>query len=188
MKSMIRLGGTLFAFCAIAALFLAGMNNLTAPIIEKRNQVANNEARTEVLPSAKEFKKVEEASYKSANAATILEVFEGEDAGKKVGYTIKAAPSGYGGPIEITVGISAEGKITGVSVGNNAETPGLGAKAKDAFFIDQYKDKEAKELEVLKAGTPADNQIKAISGATITSNAVTNGVNDAIKVFDALNK
>lgn len=188
MNSMVKIGGTLFGFTAVAALLLAGTNQITAPVIEQRNEKANNEARIEVLPGANEFNQVEPSEYKSAGATTVEEVFEGVNGSNEVGYTIKSQPSGYGGGIELTIGISKDGKITGVNVGNNSETPGLGAKSKDPAFTGQYKGKEAKELEVIKSGTPKDNQIKAISGATITSKAVTSGVNDAIKVFDVLNK
>lgn len=188
MNSMVKIGGTLFAFSAIAALLLAGTNQITAPIIEQRNIAANNAARKAVLPIAKDFKEVGADTYKSAGATVVSEVYEGTDGSNVVGYTIKANPSGYGGAVELTIGISKEGKITGVSVGNNQETPGLGAKAKDEAFNGQYKDKDAKPLEVIKSGAPADNQIKAISGATITSKAVTEGVNQAIKVFDTVNK
>lgn len=181
---MAKIGATLFLFSAIAAGLLAGTNQMTAPTIERRNIAASNKARMEVLPSAKEFKKVDEAKYKSAGAETVAEVYQGDDGG----YTVKAAPGGYGGPIELTIGISKDGKVTGVAVGNNTETPGLGAKAADPEFNGQYKDKAAKEMKVIKSGTPKDNEIKAISGATITSKAVTSGVNDAIKVFDVLNK
>ena len=64
------------------------------------------------------------------------------------------------------------------------ETPGLGAKAKDEAFINQYNSKLTDEnLAVIKNGTPAENEIVAISGATITSSAVTKGVNTAIELF-----
>lgn len=188
MNSMFKIGGTLLAFCAVSALLLAGTDQITAPVIEQRNEKANNEARVQVLPEAKDFKEVDNSSYKSAGVETISEVFEGANGSDEIGYTIKSKPSGYGGEIELTIGINKDGKITGVNVGNNTETPGLGAKAADPAFNGQYKGKEAKELEVIKSGSPGENQIKAISGATITSKAVTNGVNDAIKVFDALNK
>lgn len=188
MNSMFKIGGTLFVFCAVSALLLAGTDQITAPVIEQRNEKANNEARVQVLPEAKDFKEVDNSSYKSAGVDTISEVFEGANGSDEIGYTIKSKPSGYGGEIELTIGISKDGKITGVNVGNNSETPGLGAKATDPAFHGQYNDKDAKELEVIKSGSPGENQIKAISGATITSKAVTNGVNDAIKVFDALNK
>ena len=188
MNSMIKVGGTLLAFSAAAALLLAGTNQLTAPVIEQRNIAASNAARKEVLPVAKDFKQVDAAKYSSAGASTVTEVFEGTDGSNTVGYTIKANPSGYGGAVELTIGINKDGKIMGVSVGNNTETPGLGAKAADPAFNGQYKGKEAKPLEVIKSGSPADNQIKAISGATITSKAVTDGVNEAIQVFEAVNK
>ena len=126
--------------------------------------------------------------HASAGAQTAIEVFEGTNGSDTVGYTIKTAPSGYGGPVELTIGISKDGKITGVNVGNNSETPGLGAKSTDPAFNGQYKGKAAKTLEVIKSGAPNESQIKAISGATITSKAVTGGVNEAIAIFDAINK
>ena|SRR3712207_1546676 len=188
MNSMVKIGMTLLAFSAIAAGLLAGTNQMTAPKIAILNEKASNEARMAVLPEAKEFKLIDAGKYKAAGAETVREVFEGTDGSGTAGYTIKAAPSGYGGEVEITVGISKDGKIKGVSIGNNSETPGLGAKSADPAFNGQYKEKDAKPIEVIKAGTPSENQIKAISGATITSKAVTGGVNDAIKVFDTLNK
>lgn len=188
MNSIVKTAGTLFGFCAVAALLLAGTNEMTAPIIAQRNADASKAARIAVLPGAKDFKEVNPSEYKSAGAATVGEVFEGLDGSNEVGYTIKSEPSGYGGKIELTIGIGKDGKITGVNVGNNSETPGLGAKSQEPAFYGQYKGKEAKELEVIKSGNPSGNQIKAISGATITSKAVTSGVNDAIKVFDVLNK
>ncbi len=188
MNSMFKIGGTLCGFTAIAALLLAATNEITAPVIKQRNEKANNEARIAVLPGASDFNKVELDKYKSAGAKTVEEVFEGINGSNEIGYTIKSQPSGYGGAIELTIGISKDGKITGVNVGNNSETPGLGAKSQEPAFNGQYKGKEAKELEVIKSGAPNGNQIKAISGATITSKAVTSGVNDAIKVFEVLNK
>lgn len=188
MNSMVKIGGTLFGFSAIAALLLAGTNQVTSPVIEQLNIKASNEARIAVLPEAKDFKQVNKSAYASAGAKTAMEVYEGANGSDTVGYTIKTAPVGYGGPVEITIGISKDGKITGVNVGNNSETPGLGAKAADPAFYGQYKDKAAKPLEVIKSGAPNESQIKAISGATITSKAVTSGVNEAIAIFGAINK
>lgn len=188
MNSAVKIGGTLFAFSAIAALLLAGTNQITSPIIEQLNIKSNNEARMEVIPQAKDFKEVAADKYKEANPTTVSEVYEAADGSNTVGYTVKVNPSGYGGTVEVTVGISTEGKITGVKIGNNSETPGLGAKSQEPEFYEQYKGKDAKTLEVVKSGSAGENQIKAISGATITSNAVTSGVNEAIQVFDVLNK
>ncbi|MCC0783010.1 RnfABCDGE type electron transport complex subunit G [Clostridioides sp. ES-S-0108-01] len=189
MNSMVRLGGTLLAISAIAALALGATNQVTAPVIEQRNIQANNELRKAVLPEAKEFKEMDKSTYKNLGDNLIAEVYEGLDGSEVVGYTLKAKPSGYGGEVEVMVGISSDGQVTGVDIGNMSETAGLGAKAKDDAFKGQYKGKTAEPLEVAKGSTTADNQILAISGATITSTAVTTGVNAAIDVFNsALNK
>ena len=83
------------------------------------------------------------------------------------------------------VGISKDGKITGVEIGNHSETPGLGSKATEPMFKNQYVDKDVlNSLLVVKGSTNNDNEISAISGATITSNGVTNGVNAAMKIYN----
>lgn len=189
MNSMVKLGGTLLAISAIASLALGATNQVTAPVIEQRNIQANNELRKTVLPEAKEFKEMDKSTYKGLGDGLIAEVYEGKDGSDVVGYTLKAKPSGYAGEVEVMVGISADGQITGVDIGNMTETAGLGAKAKDDAFKGQYKGKAAESLEVAKGSATADNQILAISGATITSTAVTTGVNAAIDVFNSgLNK
>ena len=102
------------------------------------------------------------------------------------GYAIKVAPKGYGGPVEIMVGISTDGKVTGIKILSHTETPGLGANAPQPKFSDQYKDKPTKDkLEVVKTVPSKENQIQAITGATITSKAVTLGVNDAIDFYNS---
>lgn len=190
MKSMVKLGLTLLAICVVASLALGVTNEVTSPIIVQRGIQANNELRQAVLPEAKDFAQVKESVYKGIGDGMVAEVYEGlDDTGEVVGYTIKTTPSGYGGAIELMVGLSTDGKITGVKTGTMAETPGLGSKAADPAFIDQYKDKTAAALEVAKGSASGENQILAISGATITSTAVTNGVNTAIEVYNsALNK
>src|SRR3712207_8052036 len=83
------------------------------------------------------------------------------------------------------VGITTDGKVSGIKILSHSETPGLGANAETPQFSGQYKDKPAKELEVVKGTASADNQIAAITGATITSKAVTKGVNEAIEFYDS---
>ncbi len=81
--------------------------------------------------------------------------------GNTVGYTLKVLPSGYGGTIELMVGIdSANGQVSGINVVSNSETAGLGAKATDPEFSDQYKGKPLEELSVLKMELPGDTEIK----------------------------
>lgn len=179
MKDIFRLGSILFLICAIASLMLSLTNNITEPVIEQRNIQANNESRQEVLKDAEEFKEVT-----NVKGDLIEEVYQGEKGGEVVGYTIKTTPKGYGGKVEVMVGISSDGKISGVKVGNHSETPGLGSKAADPLFKDQYNGKSVETpLNVVKGNASNESDIVAISGATITSKAVTAGVNAAMDVY-----
>ncbi|MBQ6632163.1 MAG: RnfABCDGE type electron transport complex subunit G [Romboutsia sp.] len=180
MKDILKLGTTLFAICAVAALVLGVTNNVTAPVIEERNIQASNESRKIVLPQADEFKSLEKM-----NSDIVVEVYEGLKGKDIMGYTIKSTPKGYGGAVEVMVGISKDGKITGVEIGNHSETPGLGSKAAEPNFKNQYLDKDVlKPLLIVKGNANNDNEISAISGATITSNGVTSGVNAAMKIYN----
>ncbi len=180
MKDIFRLGAILFVICAVASLMLSLTNNITAPVIEQRNIQAYNESRQEVLQVAEEFNEV-----KDVKGDLIEEVYQGTKGGEVVGYTIKTTPKGYGGKVEVMVGISNDGKISGVKIGNHSETPGLGSKSADPSFKDQYNGKSTKTpLNIVKGNASNENDIVAISGATITSKAVTAGVNAAMDVYE----
>ena len=185
-KDMFKLGLNLLIISAVAALLLALTNSVTASTIAQRNEQANAEARILVLESAQDFEQVKDVKTDNSKGVEVSEIYEAKDAsGNTVGYTLKVLPSGYGGTIELMVGIdSAKGQVSGINVVSNSETAGLGAKSTDPEFSDQYKGKPLEELSVLKNGTPGDTEIKAISGATITSTAVTNGVDAAIEVYN----
>ncbi|MDY2735714.1 RnfABCDGE type electron transport complex subunit G [Intestinibacter sp.] len=185
-KDMIKLGLNLLIISAVAALLLALTNSVTAGTIAQRSEQANAEARKLVLDSAETFEEVKDVNTDNSKGIEVAEVYEAKDAsGNTVGYTLKVVPSGYGGDIELMVGIdSANSQVSGINVVSNSETAGLGAKSTDPEFSDQYKGKPLEELSVLKNGTPGDTEIKAISGATITSTAVTNGVDAAIEVYN----
>lgn len=188
MNSILKLGLNLFAICAVAAGLLAGTNQITAPLIEERNEQANNEARQAVLSKAKEFKLLDSSKYKGGSDVKVVEVYKGLNGSELSGYTIKVLPKGYGGEIELMVGIKADGSISGVNIGNMSETPGLGARSKEEAFYGQYAGKPATELNVIKSGAAGETEIQAISGATITSKAVTSGVNAAVEVYDSISK
>ena len=86
---------------------------------------------------------------------------------------------------KVISGINMDGTIAGAVIGSMTETPGLGAKAQDQPFISQYNGKSIdNEIIVSKSSTGAENEIVAISGATITSQAVTDGINLAVEVFN----
>lgn len=192
-KEIISLGIRLLIITAIAALILGWAHKITLEPIKQQNIKTNNEAMKEVLPSAEGFKKLgatvpeagEKLELQLPKEGPILEVNKGEKGGQVAGYTIKVATKGYAGLIEMMVGISTEGKVDGIKILSHSETPGLGANAPNPEFSGQYKGKPiAKPLDVVKTTPSADNQIQAITGATITSRAVTKGVNDAVAFYN----
>ncbi len=152
----------------IAGCALGFTNELTSPIIQEQTLVAADEARRAVLPSAAEFTELTVADPAIDNC------YEGSANGAVVGHTAQVTVKGYGGDIEIVVGIDADGVITGINVGgaNFSETAGLGAKAKEPAFTEQFKG--------LTSPLVLKDNVDSITGASITSGAVVNGVNTAL--------
>ncbi|SCG83765.1 electron transport complex protein RnfG [Proteiniborus sp. DW1] len=187
MREIIKLGLILFIITAIAAALLGFANEVTSDIIAQVQEEESNKARQEVLPSAEKFTPLEENEFNAIVAENnrVKEVYIGKNSvDELVGYTIKTIASGYGGDIEIITGISVEGQITGMKVVSHSETPGLGANSTKPDFQNQFTGKSvSSNISVVKSA-PNDTEIQAISGATITSNAVSNGVNIAIDVFN----
>ena len=89
----------------------------------------------------------------------------------------------YDGTLELSVGIAADGTVKGVEMLSISETAGLGMKADEAEFKDQFKDKNVDKFTYTKTGESGDDMIDAISGATITTNAVTNAVDSALVYY-----
>ena len=191
MRDYIRLTGVLLIVCVIAAALLGATNYITVDKIAEQAVKANDEARRSVLSQAEDFEKIEEDEIadilSKAEYDSIREVYEAKAGGNVVGYAIKTSPKGYGGEIEVMVGVEIEGKVSGIKIGNNSETPGLGKNATAPKFQDQFKMKNWNDgIKVIKNGTPKDNEIVAIAGATITSSAVTKGVNQALSLAKEL--
>ncbi len=174
MKEIVRPAAVLLIITAVAAALLGFVSETTKVAIEEQTAKTQAEAMQAVLPDADEFKKDEAAKL----SGTIVSVNVGYQGGEICGYVINVQPSGFGGPIDTMVGISADGSIMGMKVLSHSETPGLGAKSTEPAFYEQYAGKQA-PLNVIKSGTPKDNEIQAITSATITSSAVTSGVNEA---------
>ncbi|HDK7139464.1 TPA: RnfABCDGE type electron transport complex subunit G [Clostridium botulinum] len=181
----LKLGLKLFIITAIAGLILGGAFAITKKPIEAQVEKTNTEAMKEILPKADKFEKME---GKAKDAVT--EVNEGKKGNDVAGYAIKVLTKGYGGQIEMMIGVSKEGKVEGIKILSHSETPGLGANAPQPKFSGQFKGKSIeKDLEVVKTAPGKDNEIEAMTGATITSKAVTKGVNDAVKFYkDELSK
>ncbi|SDK58652.1 RnfABCDGE type electron transport complex subunit G [Natronincola ferrireducens] len=187
MREIIKLGLILLIITSIAGLILGVTNDVTQGIIQERALEETRQALVALLPEAEDFNVLEDEEL--LDRRLILEVFEGLTAGETVGYTVKVNPQGYDGRIEMLVGISSEGRITGVKIGDNTETPGLGSKIADASFTNQFLDKPTDdEFIVTKGGESGAQYIEAISGATVSSEAVVEGVNAVRSLFEELLK
>ena len=169
-KEFIKLSGILCAITLVAAMLLAGVNHITAPKIKEAEEQATAEAMKKILPIAESFEKMND------------NVFMGIKAGEPVGFCVSVAENGYGGPIEMMVAIDSDAKVCGIEILSHSETAGLGAKATEPEFKNQFSGKNP-TLEVVKAKTESPDQITAITGATITSRAVASGVD---KAYDML--
>lgn len=118
-------------------------------------------------------------------AQTVNEVMKAVDAqGEVLGYAINMTTSeGYGGDITFSMGIKNDGTMNGIEILEIGETAGLGMNAQKDDFKNQFKDKKVDKFEVTKTGAQTDSQIDALSGATITSKAMTGGVNAGLCAF-----
>lgn len=165
-----KIGLILFAITAISAGILAGVNSVTAPIITANAKAKREAAMSKVLPDAVAFEKVE---Y-SALDTSVLEAYSAGDAG----CVILCEPRGYGGAVSIVVGIKPDLTVNSIDITSQSETPGLGANCTTEEFMSQYAGK-TKDIKVVKSN-PGANDVDAISSATVTTKAVTKGVNDAL--------
>lgn len=172
-KEVMKPAAILFAICVIVSAALAGTNLLTADKIAEAQAKKAEESRLVALPEA--------GTFEEADGCYI-----GKDgSGNSVGYVFETEGKGYGGTVKVMTGISTEGNITGVIVLEHGETPGLGANAEKEGFREQYKQPVANStgIKVVKYQVPKEGEIEAMTGATITSTAVTNAVNAAIEQY-----
>lgn len=177
---IIKTGIILFLITGIAALILASVNSVTAPMITANETEKQMTAMTTVLPEADKFEELTE-DIKSEN---VLGIYAGKKDKKTVGYAVLVESMGYGGAISMVVGVDKDNKITGIDITSQSETPGLGANCSNEEFKNQFIGKTS-EITVVK-NNAKDNQIDAITSATITSKAVTNGVNIAVEAVKSI--
>ncbi len=188
MKEIVRLGIILFTISFIAAIGLKVTEEFTKGPIAAQIEAANEMARKDVFKDADSFEAIDASKLASLKAEDeiLQEVFVAKKGSEVIGYVVKTTPNGFAGPVEVVTGVGADGKLSGVRVGNNTETPGLGDLAKQPAFYEQYTGKSTDgEIGVSKSN-PKENEIQALTGATITSRGVTRGVNTAIKIANSL--
>lgn len=193
MKQLIKNALILTAITLVSGLLLGLVYEITKEPIAESKKKAKQEAYQQVLPKAKEFVLYKDFDEKSAaeimtNAAMegcrVDEVIEAKAKNTIIGYVITTTSSeGYGGDIQISVGIMTDGTVNGIAILSIGETVGLGMKASEPEFYGQFADKQVELFKVKKNGADAYDEVDALSGATITSEAFTNAVNAALVYF-----
>lgn len=182
MRDFIKLPLMLFAIALIAGALLGITYSLTKEPIEMQHELALKSAREALFPDS-EFVELEGASVLN-KYDNVKKIYEARKGGKTVGYVITLTKDGYGGEILFNVGVTSEGVITDVKVGTNSETPGLGAKASEKEFSGQFAGK--KSVTLVKGEAKAEDEVSAITAATITSTAIVDGVNQALEITSEL--
>ena len=178
---------SLFLICLVATMLLGVANEVTKDKIAQNAVVTEEESRKVVMADAASFGEKVEGDYTFDGTAAPYSYVEALDAdGKTIGYVFITKSTGYGGNISTMTGIDTNGKVTGVEFLEISETVGLGMNAQKQSFKDQFVGL-IKGIGVNK-NTPADNEIKALTGATITSKATTKGVNTALDIYENIVK
>lgn len=183
----------LTAFTLVLGFVLGMVYGITKEPIEAADAATAQAAYQKVFEEAASFEEYE--SFDKEAAASLMDengyadeikgVQVAKDgSGSDMGYVVTVmAKDGSQANITFSVGIANDGTVNGYSITSIAETPGLGDKAKNEEFYSQFQNKQVESFDVVKQAPASDSEIEAISGATITSRAMTNGVNACITYF-----
>lgn len=178
MKLYLKLGLILLAFCVVATALLAFVNSATKPKIEELKSKAAEEARAALIPGA-----VFELKSFAVPESDSIEYYEAKDekTGELKGYTFTAAKAGYSSNVKTMAAVDPDFKIINIRVIEQAETPGLGANCTQESFAAKFKGLATDELLVDKDG----GKIVSLTGATITTRAITNSLQEMVQVIQA---
>ena len=185
-KKIVHDALVLFAFTVVLGLILGVVYGITKGPIDQVNYEKTQSAYKQVFEDADSFE--EYADFDTAAADDIEAVNTALDAsGNPLGYVLTVtAKDGSQGSITFSVGIQNDGTVNGYSITSISETPGLGMKAQEEPFYSQFEGKNVDSFTVVKSTPSADNEIEAISGSTITSKAMANGVNACLTYFHSV--
>lgn len=175
----LRIVGTLALITAIVAVMLALANLVTKPFIDAHAEEKRQAALSKVMPDA-EYSPID---VLPADIDGLVAMTRATQGGAGKGYCVQVTSNGFGGTLELMVGVDDRGAVTGVSILSHAETLNTD---RHGWLIEQYAGHSG---EVLVSKTQADStHIQAISGATVTSNGVTKAVNTALRAVEAYTK
>ena len=176
MKHVLKPALSLFIIAAITTCLLALAHSLTLEPIANQVKKTQEKAMKTIIPSASGFREIQ--TEKTGNIDRVFESYSGNET---LGIIVELSPGGYSGDINMMVGIlKAENKIAGMRILKHSETPGLGALAVKEKFFRKYDNRKLVPLRVTRS-SPGENEIEAITGATITTKAITDAVNEAIE-------
>jgi len=169
-----KLTGTLLGICAVVALLLGIVNSLTEPVIRKMQEEKTAAAMAQVLAA-------DDYRAKTVSHENVSAMYEAVSGGEVVGHVVEVTTNGFGGAINMVVGVDMEGKVTGVSVIKDTETANLGTKVtRTQSVLDRF---------IGLGGTitvnSGENRFDGVTGATVSSKAVAEGVNTALAAVAA---
>lgn len=189
-STIIKDAVALFVITLIAGLLLGLVNQITKEPIAASELAAKNAAYQKVFSEGKAFEEEEALAKKletlNISGAEIAEVLAAKDAdGNTIGYVMSLiAKEGYGGDISFAIGVKLDGIMTGLSVLSHSETAGLGANCTKEEFQAQFVGLKGPKIQYSKTGKSSENEFDAISGATITSKALTGAVNAGLSFLE----
>lgn len=196
MSKIIKDAIALTLITLVAGMALGAVHGITKEPIARQEVLAKEAAYKEVFADAESYETVEmtdelanqlrssldSEGYKAQSIDEVVDAVDGS--GNSLGYVITVITSeGYGGDIKFSMGIQADGTMNGISILSISETAGLGMRANTDEFKSQFVGKNTDQIVYTKNGASADNEIDALSGATVTTNAMTNGVNAGLCAF-----
>lgn len=199
MSKIVKDALALTAITLVAGLALGAVYGITKEPIAKQEALAKEKAYQEVFEDAATFEPVDlnggladqirtALDGEGYQAQSVEEAMEAlDDGGNTLGYAVTVVSSeGYGGDIKFSVGVQSDGTVNGISILSISETAGLGMNADTPEFKGQFAGKQVDQFVYTKTGAAQDEEIDALSGATVTTNAVTNGVNAGICAIHVL--
>ncbi|MCD6595398.1 RnfABCDGE type electron transport complex subunit G [bacterium] len=173
MKNILKLGFILMAYAGIAGVLLGWVYTKTKPKIDLQEKLEREQAIREVLPDG-----IEIFEENTLDDGTVLIIGYSDDSKQNVlGYAAMAVGTGFSSNVRTMLGLTPDFKVNAIKVIYQSETPGLGTHSQDSWFQKQFSGKTKGDLLVNKDG----GKIEAITGATISSRAVTNSVRELVE-------
>lgn len=196
MRKLIQDALILCIITLTAGALLAGVYEITKEPIRMQGVLKQQRACKDVFASATSFDEKSElillAQEEVNKDGFTMEIIDNvllakDEQNKTLGYVFQITEKdGYGGDIVFMVGIQNDGTVNGISILSIDETPGLGMNAKEDTFKSQFNNKKVNLFTYTKTGSTSSSEIDAISGATVTTKAIVNGVNASISAFNNL--